>query len=332
MQQLPLGFRCPDIGARSRRTIAQPLEVEPASTVEPIPPNGKTEMAGTLMVTFKADETLDRRFQELLTQFEREWTRYWGLSGSPPQDVSLVEEQEVRRLVNTAYQFVRAAESLSSARLPDRKRTLPDVLQMEAVNEESRKPEVLEVFEAQSADQPWATPEFWSKLAKRLERTAGPARRREVFFRSAVELHAFKAFGTTPGPIASRTLQLLSFLVAAQNDRVRAYLARVSRCFILDLEPELTIMARAVLEAALGAAGIDDAIERVREVKKARWAGLSIMIEAASLAELLDEEGRIAAEAVSEAGNYAVHNAPGTGPKAEEILAKLKLVLEQLEK
>lgn len=281
-----------------------------------------------LMLSFHPLESFDDRVHELLEEFRSEWERHWGLGGDAPKDKSVDDTLDIRSLYATADRLVRAAEALDPSRLPDNKRSLPAWLAEDA---EAERASLQELMDGLRTMEPFTDPSLRTRLHRALREGSSPAQQKELFFRTAVEFMVFERLAPRPGLMASRTLQLLPFLMQTRSGRARQYLARVARCFILDLRPELVIMCRAVLDAALEDAELDSAVvTRIRDAQGSSNSMLTVRIEAARETNVLDVGGRQAAIDVRDAGNDAVHNVPSQVPEPFTILTSLRTVLDQL--
>jgi hypothetical protein len=279
------------------------------------------------MLSFHPLESFDDRVQELIEEFRSEWERHWGLGRNPPRDQSVDDTLEIRSLYATADRLVRAAEALDPSGLPHGKRSLPGWL---AENAEAERASLQELMDGLRTVEPFTDPSLWTRFQQALREKSSPDQQKELFFRTAVEFKLFERFAPRPGAVASRALQLLPFLMQTRSGRARQYLTRVARCFILDLQPELVIMCRAVLDAALEDADLDSTVvARIREVQGGSNSMLTVRIEAAKQTHVLDVSAYRAAIQVRDAGNDAVHNVPGQVPEAFSILSSLRTVLEQ---
>ena len=107
-------------------------------------------------------------------------------------------------------------------------------------------------------------------------------------------------------------------------------------CYVRDMRPEMAVMSRAVMEAALedieAVEGRLVANRKVQGKMRKRYPGLGDWIQAATDVGALDEEGRKAAGEVKDAGDKAIHNVPQQAPDAGVVLENLRLVLMQLER
>ena len=120
----------------------------------------------------------------------------------------------------------------------------------------------------------------------------------------------------------SRLSDVLAVLIESPpSERARAYLQRVSRCYLNGLEPETVIMCRAVLDAAF-----EDRISEslvwthVPRNHAGQTAVLADRITAAQRSGIISPEMAASARAVKDAANQAVHGIPlATLPPLEAV-------------
>lgn len=130
---------------------------------------------------------------------------------------------------------------------------------------------------------------------------------------------------------AGRLIDVLSLLLDdPPADRVRAYLQRVSRCYIAGLGPETVVMCRAVLDAAFEDRVPDDLIVRHQPQLSGKAPSLADRITVASKARILSRESATAAREVKAAGNEAIHAVPFTTLRPLEAMRKTAQVLGAL--
>jgi hypothetical protein len=165
-------------------------------------------------------------------EYPHAWADYWGISEPhAPEHLDPDLWEEARRLYSVAQRLVRAAGELSRMRLPEETRTLPKLLKMEAASEREARRELLESLRTQVAPEALESPE-WRQIENLLRWGDGEAGNKERLFGTAVEIHTFGLWGSSPGELARRCLELLDFLVRVSGVRAREYLRRVSNCYI----------------------------------------------------------------------------------------------------
>lgn len=274
--------------------------------------------------------TFDEVMKRVATDFPAGWRHYHGVKSQEPM---LIGETDARELMATASRLIQAAQSLSNRKLPDERRRQPDELEAAAREERRAKEAVRDsLHEMAEAETDPETRAGLEGLISELQgpESMGPKENQHRVFRTFLEIEAFERYGSLPGELADRSLELLGYLVGTDSERARQYLRHVAECYVLDLGPELAVMSRAVLESALETLELEPLVDEVASVT-GRNRTLSAWIHAASQAGLLDARAREAAEVVQQAGNAAVHQAPGVEPDTEDILESLVVVLEALE-
>jgi hypothetical protein len=256
--------------------------------------------------------SLDDEFDSILCDFAQEWADYWGIGEDHAPDHLDVEDWETaNEMVVQARRICDAAVALSRRGLPDQLRGLPEVLQSEAEAESRARKEALE--EARRVlDPEFMESETWKRIEWQLRWLPGEAKARRLLFEAAPQLYLFEAFGQMPETLTRRTFELLAYLVRAKDITTREYLRRVALCYIRDMTPELAVMSRAVMEAAMRAEelGLEARVEANLRTGGKRHPVLADWIQAASDEGLLDVDARMAAERLKNHGNDAIHNVP----------------------
>jgi hypothetical protein len=141
---------------------------------------------------------------------------------------------------------------------------------------------------------------------------------------------------------ADRAVELLEFLTSSPSDLARAYLARVSLCYLRGMSTEGVIMCRAVLEAAIkkrhDELGVTEADIRENVPRCGKDVTLiHHLMYAKNTSKLLptddrDQRGQSSYDTaieVKENGDNAVHTAPGLSD-LKETLAMLVRVLDHI--
>lgn len=279
--------------------------------------------------------TLDDVVSDAADHFSSSWKKFWGIDAADaPDHLDPDDWKTANELHAIASRIYRAAVSLLDERLPRTLRERPSLLEEEARDEKLGRERVAEELR-QRAFEEGRTGENWDGLKDlleesfRLQSEEGEAEKRVKLFQTAVQVYAYPDFGSPPAQVASRLLDLLEFLVRTKGERTRQYLTRVASCYVRGMLPELAVMARAVMEAALK--GLPSVDERLGQQASGRRANLADRIEAAVREGILDTEGRIAAGRIIEAGNHAIHRRPQLALEAHAILADLRLVLTQVQ-
>lgn len=91
------------------------------------------------------------------------------------------------------------------------------------------------------------------------------------------------------------------------SPRASDYLARATRLYVLGFDPECLVMCRAALDAALQERIDDDELQRLGIQRRDLW----WRIRAAESLGLFDTTLRDSADRLRQAGNQAIHTAPG---------------------
>jgi hypothetical protein len=144
-----------------------------------------------------------------------------------------------------------------------------------------------------------------------------------------LQLEAARLIPYDPAKMATRIYGLTNYLVQHRDERSTAYLSRLAKCYMLEMRTEFTVMARAVLDAALQEA-VDDAEVRAT-VGAEREVTLERRIAHFSASGVFSRGVEQAARDVKKAGDDAVHAVPGLEPNPDDTLRKLVAVFEALD-
>jgi hypothetical protein len=142
-------------------------------------------------------------------------------------------------------------------------------------------------------------------------------------FRETVLSEALRLFPPSPRGLAERLENLTQYVVAARNDLTNQYLARVARCYCLDLRAELAVMARAVLDSALEDAVNDEDIRRRRGLAKRVRVGLGERIHYLSSSDRIRPPDVKAMLSVKTSGDDAAHCLPGLEQDPDTLMQAL---------
>lgn len=85
----------------------------------------------------------------------------------------------------------------------------------------------------------------------------------DTFFVQVLEAHLVSVLEDELNQMRLRALKLIRYLVDVKSERVRAYLARVSACFLRGLKTETVVMSGTVIDAALQELLDDDKVRAV---------------------------------------------------------------------
>ena len=145
-----------------------------------------------------------------------------------------------------------------------------------------------------------------------------------------LEVRLARGYVPAASHLYRRCFELLSCIVEVEpTERVRRFLHRVSRCFLLGLEPETIILCRSVLESAVEERLDDTRRKGVREA--AHGASMKVKIDLLHGQGWITDDSRRAAMVIWERGNAAIHKDPEAVGNAIEIIRKLVEVLYEID-
>ncbi len=269
--------------------------------------------------------SLDDAFDIAESEYAEDFRAYWGFdTKQTPEGLEEDEWRELQRMQGLAHQIAEVAASLLQRKGLGKDRLLePQLLASEA--------ERANVLVHQFLDM--VSKEDWVAAHQALLPTdPSDPRTRFNVFRNALQLEAARLFPYSPAQTASRLSSLVQFLVRFPGSRAAAYLSRVAKCYVLDMRPELAVMARAVLDAAIEEFADDASVRRLLRLSSNERIGLDARIQFCAVTGAFDEACVRAARIVKRAGDTAVHSAPGLEAVADEILEALTVALAALEK
>jgi len=128
--------------------------------------------------------------------------------------------------------------------------------------------------------------------------------------------------------VSERAAMLAKLSIKVGNERVKAFLVSVSRCYCFDLGPELAVMCRAAMEAAL-----DDVVSDAMVREKARATGpigLQAKIDAFSANYHVAGDVSRLMNGIKVDGDTNIHDVPGIHAPAHEQVERLLGVLESI--
>lgn len=269
------------------------------------------------------DFLLDDALEWAGDDWRQDFDKRWGLSGNiPPEGVGQSDWIEFRKWADLAQKVASIGERLVRVKGvgPDRIAAAGQLVNDAAA------------FSAQLADTVAALRENNPDAAEMIE---------SFFVEGGIDLPTTKlslyraglqqaAWRLMPSVSAAggRLHTLASHAQRSPGPRVASYLAKVARCYVFDLTPELTVMARAAMEAALIDAGAgDDEVLRLVGSGKANQIGLEKLIDYWNARGVLVGDGFAAAKWIKDRGDEAVHMAPDLAPSPDETILKLMLVV-----
>jgi hypothetical protein len=267
--------------------------------------------------------TLDDALDGVASDFPDDFLTHWGLQSSePPPHLERDEWLELRRIYGTASQLASIAGALVQRKGVGKDRlALGALLQQEANRQQRQIEDLLDraKLELNDAD--------YGRLFGLLFLPVSPndSRTKAAVFENTLQIAAMQQFVQQPGRLARRLQSLATYLVRHANDRTAEYLARVAKCYVLDMGAELAVMSRAALESALESVLDDDEVRRT--VGADRFIGLERRLEYCSAKGILDLPTRRAADFVKEVGDLAAHAAPNFSVDLDRLVQSLAAVL-----
>ena len=269
------------------------------------------------------------------TDFRDEFISHWGLEATePPPHVSYDDWRQLRQLFGLAAQVAQVGTTLVKKKgLGPHRLAEPDVLANEAATFQEQVNGVLRSVE-EKLGREVANKAFW----KLLPQTPNDPRTRSSIYRTSLELEASRLFAQPVNVLAQRLQSLLPHLVNAQNERVSAYLGRVTTCFCLGLTSELGVMARAVLEAALkDRIATDDRVRSALSIRSSDRVSLEMRLRYLDTFDLASKDERRAMDRVKSIGDGVAHpiDAPFSDQAAidpDSIMGDLVVAINALDR
>lgn len=276
----------------------------------------------------RANVDLDLAIEGAIEFFNQDFKERWALNGNePPTDVDWEEWYELLSLREAARKLVAAALHLfRPGGLTRRDVNLPAQLVAAAEAEETAQAEFLRQLKALgNEDQNWQAMEAFLK-----PRLPDPERLKYRFFSTALQMELAERALPSLYSMSNRLLKLLDHLASESDAGVLRYLERVAHCYIYDMPLEMAVMARALVEAALEKRLPSDYMRKVRGIRKHERVSLSLLIDEAAAAGLLDGDTEVAAKWIKENGDAAAHGRSGSSEDPDLILANLHAVVSAL--
>jgi hypothetical protein len=268
--------------------------------------------------------TLGAALEFTETDFDEDFRTVWGLDTSePPEGMSHDDWLTCKRIHGMASQVAEAALLLVRQKGIGRGRlAVGDQLSEEARAHDQMLSELL------GSIRPHLAAEEFARVSHQLDLPSpDDPRSRRAIFENTLQLAARRIFPPSMDVVASRMESLVEFVVASQNERCNAFLGRVATCYCLNLRTELSVMCRAVLEAAIQDIASDDAVREVLSIPKHVRLGLAARVEYLDSLGLIQAEVRASIDRVKRGGDDAVHVAPGLEPDPDVLLADLVTAL-----
>lgn len=272
--------------------------------------------------SFSVDDAVDDAFSNYLDDFE---AVYGFADTEPPEDISFDDWRDLRQIHGVAQKIAQIGATLLRRKgFGDHKMEMPDVLATEADNMQANVHQLLKVIRD---TQPDLETKAWFALLPYLP---NDPRTRNHVFKITLQVEAAKLFETPYSKMATRLRELARCAVVFPGSDASEYLSRAARCYVLDMPPEFAVMGRAVLDTALGDLySYKDVIDEVGS-GKGDHVGLTRFIECAVSKGLFDEEVRVAAHVVKDAGDAAAHGRLDEVPAIDVLLDALATVLKSI--
>jgi hypothetical protein len=254
--------------------------------------------------------------------FEVGWKEHWGIGHEfAPSSIDPDMWEDANRFFADANRICEILCTSTGRQPPPALRELSDKLKEDSDREIKEWFEEFEEIEA-LVDESAREPAIEKHANKDLE-----APMRLALFDTSMEILVYKYFEIHTGDLAARAVELVRSMIRVKGEATRQYLGRVAVCYVNDMRPELAVMARAVIEAALR----DCVDETTVSTRGKRHPKLHDWIEAARTNEILPHEAYKAAHDVRQAGNDVIHTIPQQAPERQVTLAQLITVLEAIE-
>jgi hypothetical protein len=256
------------------------------------------------------------------TEFEVGWKEHWGIGHEcAPSSIDPDMWEDANRFFADAKRICEILYTSTGRQPPPALRELRDKLEEDTDREIGEWNEEFENIWALVGESARVELEekHWNKDLE--------APMRLALFDTSMEIWAYEYFGTHAGDLAARAVEFVRSMIRVKGEAARQYLGRVAVCYVNDMRPELAVMARAVIEAALRAC-VD---ETTVSARGKRYPSLIDWIEAARTNEILPHEACEAALRVKRAGDDVIHNIPQQAAERQVTLAQLITVLEAID-
>ena len=272
---------------------------------------------------FSPDDAID----DALCEYEDAFRKWWGLDASmPPDDYGEDDWREYQRFDGLAKQIADVgAKLLLRKGLGPSRLTAPSEMERESADYQDRVDQFLQAVKERLPSDDW-----WN-LEDELKPTAATDPRTKFnVFQNCLQLEAARLFPYRLRDVTTRLSQLVHYLSRYTNDRTRAYLNRVAKCYVLDMPTEFAVMTRAVLDTTLEHQFDDEHVRGHFRLGPSERIGLGRRIEFAASIRALDEEWEQGARFINESGDRAAHDTPGLEPNMEKLLEAMAYVLGAL--
>ena len=274
----------------------------------------------TDLIDYDSAYSLANALDDAESDFRGDFIDYWGLEGhEPPEGMDRDEWLELRKLYGLAEQIGEVASTLIKRKgLGPQRLAQPAVMAAEARDFQAQVDKVLDAIKERFGLDTWAA--FDSAL---LPHDASDPRTKQSVFQTSLELFTSALFIPSLDAVVARLQRLVDYLVAAQNERSNAFLARVARCYCLDHRTELAVMCRAVLDTALQDIAPDEHVRAHLGGRTNERIGLAKRLDYVDSLGTIGSPVRAAMDRLKRVGDDAVHTAPGLEPDPDELMSDL---------
>lgn len=274
------------------------------------------------------DGSLEDALEGAQENYTHEFRQYWGLEDDePPEHLETAAWREYRNLYRLVQKLANGVESLvRPRRVPDEK-----LEELEYVREEAKRfAEKIRRLQKRLREE-LPKEEYWDLIEALRPVEPEDPRTKKSFLDNCMQIEATRLFPTSSWRMGRRMWRLLDRLVESPGMRTSAYLSRVAECYVRGMSPEMAVMARAVLEAALEEHVPDNAVQQTVGPGKNGRITLNRRREAARAIGIFNESEYQASGRVKDAGDEAAHVAPNLQSDPDDILDDLISALGALE-
>jgi hypothetical protein len=269
--------------------------------------------------------TLAQALDDAASDFVSAFRQHLGLDGTePPSHLDKDDWLAAKRLAGEAEKAAALASTLITRKGSGRKmQPMMEVMAAEAERHQRDIDAVQRRIEALVPDV-----NRWKLYVALAPSDVSDPRAAHAIFQTLLQQQALE-LQPELGALTRRLCALLDYVVRYPNPRAAEYLGRVARCYILDMLPELAVMARASLDVALCEIVPDADVRRYLRMQDRERVGLGARLEYFKGMGLL-KEASTSAERIKEAGDAAAHGNP-LQCSPDRVLADLAEVLTVLD-
>lgn len=264
-----------------------------------------------------------------LARFRDEFEELWSLrSETAPEDIDFEEWVELLGLREVATRLVDAALAVERpAGLARRDINRPAQLAYASEQERERVEELLAgLRRLKTPEQDWDAIEHFVR-----NHVEQPDRRKEAFLDILLQLEVAERLIPSLAMVSGRLRKLLPHLGENLPGDVRTYLERLARCYVMGMDVELALVARAVLEAVLASRRPPEYMRKVKGLDPRAFVYIRDWLEEAESEGLLTPAGLQAAKRIQRSGNQVAHRGLEKSPiDGDALMADMGLVLREL--